>query len=755
MVKNINSGKRFLSDLKLYSDYFKWNEDKKRYENWDEACEDIVNGHRKKYHGIDIEEELTSALESMKNMRVFASQRSLQFRHNQIQKSNARIYNCSVVHAVKNSVFQQVFWLLLNGCGVGVSLLKPFIDNISSVKPREGQTKTFIVPDSIEGWADALGVLLSSYFVDNQPFPEYSGCKIRFDYSLIRPEGTMISGGFKAPGPNGLKNALEKIESLLEYIVRHGECKLKAIDVYDIICHSSDSVLAGGLRRSALIMLVDPNDEEMINAKIGNWRQENPQRARSNNSVMLLRNLDNKELFDRLAKTNNGESDIGFMFVNSWLDMGNPCVEISFTPVDTNEDVCSIQYEDLFKWAKENIDRFGVQFCNLTSLNAEKMLSREVFLRSCKDASILGTLQAGYAEFPYLGESSENITKREALLGVSMTGWMNNPKIFNPELLEEGARVIVETNKNLSKKIGINQAARTTCVKPEGNLSVVAQTSSGCHPEHSEKYFRIMQLNKLAPTAAWISQHLPFLLEESVWSANNTDYVVFVPVINPPDGLFKKDMKGVKHLEKVKLIQDHWIKPGTVKELGISNNIQHNVSVTVIIDNIDEITDYIWDNKTSFTGVSFISDYGDKDFNQAPFTSVLSFEELTEKYGRGSLFASGLIVDGLHYFNNNLWQACDCLLDSSIPIVGTREQVLLRKDWIRRAKQFAKNYFKGDIKNMIYCLKDVHIFHKFETITRQMKEVDFGEILKKPEYKEISDFAAQACSGNSCEIARI
>jgi len=748
-------GKKFLSDLKLYTDYFKWQEDLGRYENWDEACEDIIHGHHLKYKDKNIENELESALDSMKEMKVFASQRNLQFRSPQIEKSNARIYNCSVLHAVKNSIFQHAFWLLLNGCGVGVSLLKPFVNNISNIQPRSSTTQTFVIPDSIEGWADALGVLLSSYFIDNQPFPEYANCKIRFDYSLIRPEGTMISGGFKAPGPNGLKNALEKIESLLDTIVASGKNKLSPINVYDIICHSSDSVLAGGLRRSALIMLIDPNDEEMINAKIGNWRQDNPQRARSNNSVMLLRSLDNKDLFYKLAKTNDGESDIGFLFVNSWLDMGNPCLEILFTPIDTDDDVCSIKYDDLDNWIKNNIDKFGVQFCNLTSINAEKMSSKEVFLKSCKDAAILGTLQAGYTSFPYLGKSSENITKREALLGVSMTGWMNNPKVFNPELLEEGARLIVETNKNLSKRLGINQAARTTCVKPEGNLSVVAQTASGCHPEHAEKYFRIMQLNKLAPTAAWIFQHMPFLLEESVWSANNTDYVVFVPVVNPPGGLFKKDMKGVKHLEMVKLIQDHWIKPGTVKELGISKHIQHNVSVTVIIDNIQDIVDYIWNNKNSFTGVSFISDYGDKDFNQAPFTSILSAEEVFEKYGKGALFASGLIVDGLHYFNNNLWQACDCLLDANIPIVGTREQVLLKKDWIRRGKQFAKNYFKSDIKQTIYCLKDIHLFHKFETISRNIKEIDFSKILTKPTYKNVADFAAQACSAGQCEIARI
>ena len=285
--------------------------------------------------------------------------------------------------------------------------------------------------------------------------------------------------------------------------------------------------------------------------------------------------------------------------------------------------------------------------------------------------------------------------------------------------------------------------------------SVVLGTASGIHPEHSERYFRIMQINKESDTAKWLLENASFLIEESVWSRNNTDYVVFVPIVNPKDGLFKNEMKGVKHLEIIKLVQQNWIIPGTNRELGISPLTTHNCSCTVIIDDKKEIVDYIWENKQYFTAISFISDYGDKDFNQAPFTSILSFEEITEKYGRGALFASGLIVDGLHYFNNNLWQACDYLNDQSIQISGTREQVLLRKDWIRRAKQFAKNYFKNDLKNMIYCLKDVHLFHKWETINRSMKEVDFAAILNKPNYKDVADYAGQSCSGTQCEIVRI
>lgn len=1070
-----NTGKKFLSDIKLHSDYFKWKND--CYETWGEACDDILDGHRKRYKGIDIEEELASVLESMKEMRVFASQRNLQFRGPQIERSNSRVYNCSVLHAVTNKVFQNTMFLLMNGCGVGVSLLKPFVDNISSIIKRTNGAKTFSIPDSIEGWSDAIGVLMSSYFTDNQPFPEYAGYEVRFDYSQIRPKGSYISGGYKAPGPGELKKSLEKMESFLESLTPKG--KLSPRDVYDLICMSSDAVISGGVRRSALIMLVDPNDEEMIMAKTGNWRQDTPWRARSNNSVMLKRGLATKEQFDRLISLNEGDNDIGFVFVDSWFDLMNPCLsadskiltengevnisslddgnnhvfinalgqkvngkvsltgykptvtlslsngnkltctedhvfldvngnefpamyskglklshfsynnldfdedfvkfgfiqgdgclsrlksdahkgleinlgeddedvrkffgitsedrcfylsdgtkerllelgfssdilpfrklpltiniwtrkqklsflrglwsangciiknsrisfkstckdliesltvllsefgissyyttnkakkikfengeyecresydlnigayseivkfaknigfihsykndkldailknrapmvrnitknkglepvydfsledmihvgvvngvlthncaEISFTPVNIPEDIdlCSIEYIDLPEFISKYEDKFGVQFCNLTSMNAEKMTSEEVFLKSCRDAAILGTLQAGYTNFPYLGEATEAVTRREALLGVSMTGWMNNPKMFNAELLRKGAIIVKEINVKLAKKIGINPAARTTCVKPEGNLSVIAQTSSGIHPEHSEMFFRIMQLNKESEVAKYLLQHMPFLLEESVWSAFKTDYVVFVPIQNPKTGYFKNDMKGVKHLEFIKLVQENWVIEGTTPELGISKKTKHNVSSTVIIDDKSAITQYIWDNQHIFSGISFISDFGDKDFNQAPFTSVLTPEEIFQRYGKGALFASGLIVDGLHYFDGNLWQACDCALDKTIPVVGTREQVLLKKSWLDRAKKFAKNYFRGDMKNMVYCLKDVHLSHKWETINRQMKEVDFSKILPRPEYAQVDKFAGIACSSGSCEVTRI
>ena len=264
-----------------------------------------------------------------------------------------------------------------------------------------------------------------------------------------------------------------------------------------------------------------------------------------------------------------------------------------------------------------------------------------------------------------------------------------------------------------------------------------------------------MQLNKENNTAKWLNKNMPFLLEESIWSTTNSDYCVFIPIENPSEGLFKKDIKGVKHLELIKLVQLNWVNEGTNRELCIYPNCNHNTSNTVIVDNKEEVINYIWNNKNDFTAVSFISDYGDKEFTQAPFTSISNLNDIINTYGKGALFASGLVVDGLHQFNDNLWIACDMAKDRSIPVTGTREQVMLRKYWLRRVKKFADNFFEGDLIKTIYCLKDVHLLHKWEVINRQFKSVDFGKILNQPTYKDVSTYAAQACSGGSCNITRL
>ena len=739
----MSKGKEFISQLKLYTDYLKWNDNLSRYETWNEACDSVLNTHILRY-GEKVRPYIDEVKQSYYDKEFLSSQRNLQFREELIIRNNAKLYNCCVTYAYSPDVFDKGFFVLLSGAGLGVSLKRKFVSQLPSINKRERGVKMYTVEDSIEGWALAAKVLISSYCKHPSLLNEYYRYQIKFDFSQIRPKGAYIAGGFKAPGHEGLKQSLERIEMLLNsYLGNDDKKPFKSIIAYDIFMHLSDAVLSGGVRRSAMDIIMDEDDEELINAKIGNWRQTHPWRARSNNSVGLMRNKFSKEKFQELINLNVGDNDLGFVFMSHEDELFNPCFEIGF---------------NFYSRIISKLETV-LQFCNLNEISASACcdkrgnFSETKFYELCRKSAIVGTLQAGFASFPYLGKQTEDIVSGEALLGVSITGWMTRPELFNSEILIRGAEVVKATNREVAKFIGINPAARTTTVKPSGNASVILKTASGIHPEHSKRYFRIMQLNKESETANYLSATCPEMLEESTWSSTNTDFVVYTPCENADVAIYKEDMQGVKHLKLIELVQNSWVKAGKTEELCYVKTTNHNVSNTVIIDNKEDIMDYIFENQDNFAAVSFLSLYGDKDYSQAPFTSVLNTQELIDRYGDGAIFMAGLIVDGLHYFNEDLWSAATHVLKKDHPITGTREQVMLKKDWIRRAKQFSKNYFKGDLMKTMYCMKDVHLWHKWSIIHRNFKLIDYTEILNKPNFIDINDTAAIACAGpNGCEI---
>jgi len=395
----------------------------------------------------------------------------------------------------------------------------------------------------------------------------------------------------------------------------------------------------------------------------------------------------------------------------------------------------------------------GWQGCNLTEQNGGKATTEEEFYRSCRAAAIMGTLQAGYTDFPYVDKTSpaKAIFERESLLGCSITGFTNNPKIlFNPEILENGAKILKEVNKEVSEILKINRAARLGCVKPSGNASVLLETASGIHGEHSRRYFRNVQVNKEEDIPKFIKESNPDMFEESAWSSNRTDWVVSFPVETNPDSLFKEDLLGVNLLEKVKLVQKHWVEASTNHELCVIPSARHNVSNTINVDDWEEVENYIYDNREWFAGISLLSSAGDKDYNQAPFTSVLTGEEIITKYGESSMFASGLIVDGLHAFNNNLWEACDSVLYGTEFEQSTEN--VLKIDWVRRFKKFSKNYMNNNLRETSYLLKDVYLLHKWNKISSKLEYVDWMNSGIRPQYTEIATTGAIACSGGKCEI---
>jgi ribonucleoside-triphosphate reductase (thioredoxin) len=633
--------------------------------------------------------------------------------------------NCLSSYADRPEFFGEYFYSLLCGCGMGFSVQYHHIQKLPNVVQRTKQPKTHVVEDSIEGWAEALDVLLSSFFEGGGKHPEFEGRRVYFDLSKIRPKGAPISGGFKAPGPDALRIALDRIEYLIQGLVlKEKTSRLRSIDVYDICMFVADSVISGGVRRSATICLFSPEDELMAKAKTGNWFKENPQRGRSNNSALILRNSISKEKFHELMVNIKQFGEPGFVFADSSDMLVNPCVEIGMYP--------------------RLGDKTGIQGCNLSEINGSACKTVLDFDRACHAAAILGTLQAGYTDFKFVTEETKEIFRREALLGVSITGWMSNPDLlFDEKVLREGANVVKETNKKIASLIGINQAARTTCTKPSGSASIILETSSGIHPEHSPMYIRHVQLNKQNEIAQLIKKTNPHMVEDSVWSTNQTDYVVGFPIIADKDSLFKSTIHGTKHLDYVKKAQENWVEYGTNVELCIEPSVRHNISNTIVVHDWDEVEEYIFENQKYFSGIALIAPTGDKDYFQAPNTEILTGKEIVKKYGTGSIFASGLIVDCMKVYDN-LWDAIDQLK------YGTETNDFGKQDWIRRFKQFANNYFNGDIVKTEYCLKDVFMLHKWEKIQNNLKQIDFSEVKQMREL-ETGDLTAVACVGNGEE----
>ena len=639
--------------------------------------------------------------------------------------------NCTSTYADRPAFFNELFYILLCGAGAGFSVQKHHIEKMPEIRDRKKSAKIFTVEDSIEGWSDAVAVLMSSFFVGGGTHPQYEGHRVYHDLSKIRPKNASISGGFKAPGPEPLRLALDKIEYLIQGAILAGQKRLRPIQVYDVAMHIADAVLAGGVRRSATICLFSPDDTEMLNAKTGDWFTTNKQRGRSNNSAVIVRSTCTWEMFKPIMEAIQQYGEPGFIFTDSTEFAYNPCVEIGMVP--------SLDGET------------GWQGCNLAEINGAKCDTPERLLESCRAASIVATLQAGYTNFTYLPELTKKIFDREALLGVSITGWMNNPNVLlNEDLLKEGAKVVRQTNEQVAAIIGINPAARTTCCKPAGNASVLLMTASGVHGEHSPLHFRVVQMNKDTEVAKLIREMDPYMVEESVWSANKTDYAIFFPVVSPEGSIYRRDLMGVDLLKNVKLIQQSWIEAGTNVELCVDPNIRHNVSntVTVPTDGWDDVAKYLFDNKEYFCGVSFLADSGDKDYHQAPNTEVLTEQQIVDTYGAGAIFAAGLVTDAVAVFSN-LWEAISIAKDSSKLM---REDLDKQGDWIRRFHKFAANYFNNDVKKTEYCLKDVYLLHKWHKIQQNYVGITFEQLLGEKKYTDINTMGAAACVGNACAI---
>ncbi len=1065
-----------LEQLQSYvfcSKYARWSTELGRRETYEEAVERVFKMHEETYADKDISEELAFAKAAALDKLVLGSQRALQFGGEPIKRKNMRILNCTTSYCDRPRFFQEAFWVLLCGSGVGFSVQTHHVASLPRLFHADAPYEIFMIPDTIEGWADSLGVLLATYGICSPEFPEWVAKRVEFDFSLIRPKGAPLSSGSgKAPGPAPLEAALGRIRDLLDGCVESGRAWLRPIDCYDIVMHMSDAVLSGGVRRSATICIFSPDDQEMVTAKTGNWFNENPQRGRSNNSAMLLRSSTSKEEFEALMKSVKEYGEPGFVWADSTEILYNPCCEIGLYPrlesndlnsstnevtiktesgwascvsgdtrlltrtgvtsiidavgtdieiwngskwsqvrpfktgenrklyrvkfsdgsfldatanhkwlvkdrfmteykeVETSELLTTSKYtvhvprtnvvmtdglheefayeygillgdgtardkhsarvplygekrnlpvrgswspeaaptpskyqrldgaalmtfqnvelididqelgrafkrskglpSVVFEWDRDSILRFtagwadtdgsqannGIRIygqeqrlrdlqlllskagidssvnlmaasgtktnfgtrsqavwyvqitdargipcrrldttagtparckgkeqtirsveelpgrhdtyclteeeqhlcvfnnvltrqCNLCELNMKACRTPAEFARACKAAAILGTLQAGYTRFEYLGEVSEEIARREALLGVSMTGMADNPRIaFDPKLQREMAQLILDVNEVVADKIGINPTARATCVKPAGSTSCILGTSSGIHPQHATRYFRRVQANRLEAPFAYFELHNPRAVEASVWSANETDAVMTFCIEAQEGALTRRDGGALDLLRRVKLTQDNWVAAGKVVERCAQPWLSHNVSNTITVreDEWEDVTDFIYENRGSFAGISILPQGGELDYAQAPFVSVLTPEQLLTEYGVGALMGSGLIVDAQHAFDNDLWAACATVLG-----VGKLPASDFQADWVRRAKQFANRYFGNDVKKMTHCLKHINNFKLWVDLQREYQNVDYKLMVEDSD--ETKPAETIACGGGgSCEL---
>lgn len=600
-----------ISDYIHASKYARYVPELKRREIYEETVARVEGMHLSQFP--EMQTEILEAFDFVRAKKVLPSMRSMQFGGAAILANNNRIYNCSFTLIDRLEAFSEALYLLLSGCGVGYSVQFDHVEQLPAIKYiDQKKVSHHVVADTIEGWANALKALLHSY---------QNGTNLELSYHKIRPAGTPLkTSGGRAPGHLKLKESLERIRSVLS--AAQGR-KLRPIECHRILCHAADAVLSGGIRRSAMICLFSLDDSEMMYAKTGTWFNTDPWFANSNNSVVLKRDEVKKKQFKRIFQMTQQWGEPGFYFTNNYDYGTNPCCEIGLNPILVVDDQIKTELDSQGISVEVGDTHTGWAFCNLCEINAAKFTSYEDFESAAKAATLIGTLQATYTKMPYLGWISEQLAKKEALLGIGMTGMLDAPDIAcNPEYQRMVATKIKDWNVEYAARLGIRPAARTTCVKPSGTTSLeLGCVGSGHHAHHARRYIRRVTADELEP----IFQAFKAVNPQMCQRKPDGKWVIEFPVEASPQAILKDDILALQFLDMVKSTQQNWVLPGTADNT-VSPGLNHNVSNTVTVrpDEWADVADYLWANREFFTGVSLLASSGDKDFAFVPNEAIVT-----------------------------------------------------------------------------------------------------------------------------------
>ena len=568
---------KILSELTVYMKYARYLSTQERRETWEEMIIRNKNMHIENFPQLS--KEIESAYELVYDKKVLPSMRSLQFAGAAIKQTPSRIYNCAYLPLDDYRAFSEIMFLLLGGTGVGYSVQRHHVENLPSItKPTK--RRRYLVGDSIEGWADCIKMLMKAYFC-GRPEPE-------FDFTGIRPKGALlVTSGGKAPGAEPLKDCVHNVKRILDR--KENGDQLSTLEVHDIVCWIADAVLSGGIRRSATISLFSIDDQEMLQCKFGDWWETEPQRARANNSAVVVRHRVRKKdffaIWEKVKESGAGEPGVYFTNDSEWGT--NPCAEIALRPF---------------------------QFCNLCEVNVSDVETQQDLNDRVVAATLIGTLQTAYTNFHYLRDVWRRTTEKDALLGVGMTG-IGSGKVQQLDL-EAASRLAVETNKYYAQEIGVNAAARITTVKPSGTTSCVLGTASGVHAWHNDYYIRRIRVGKNEAIYTYLTIRHPELVEDDFFKPE-TQAVISIPQRAPADGILRHET-SIELLERVRDIYNRWIVPG-----HIQGNNTHNVSCTVSVreEEWEKVGKWMWENREYYNGISVLPYFGGS-YKQAPFEDI-------------------------------------------------------------------------------------------------------------------------------------